>query len=274
MLSLHSNDLSNVDLHMHTTVSDGTDTPEELLEKIRKTGLKMFSVTDHDAIKGSLAVLQMLREDDPAFITGVEFSCKDEDGKYHILGYDYQPDADAIHDLVETGHQYRMNKVRGRLECLAREYNIVFPQVEIDQLLAMDNPGKPHIGNLMVKCGYAATKDEAIEKYVNQIHYRSQYLRPEEAIQGILASGGIPVLAHPVFGSGREMIRGEEMEKRVQKLISFGLKGVEAYYSKFTADMQEEMLGLATKYDLLITAGSDYHGRNKTVKMGETGFLH
>lgn len=272
MLSLLTFDLLQADLHMHSTVSDGTDTPEELLDKVRRCGLKLFSVTDHDAIKGSLVVLQMLEEGDPAFVTGVEFSCKDEDGKYHILGYGYQPEAAAIHDLVEIGHQYRMNKVRGRLECLAKEFDIVFPQEEIDRLLAMDNPGKPHIGNLMVKCGYSATKDEAIEKYVNQIHYRSQYLSPEEAIQGILASGGIPVLAHPVFGSGREMIRGEEMEKRLEKLISFGLKGVEAYYSKFSSDMQEEMLGLAAKYDLCVTAGSDYHGLNKTVKMGETGF--
>ena len=85
-----------IDLHMHTTVSDGTDSPEGILDKVRSAGLALFSVTDHDAVKGYRIIQALLTPDDPAFLTGVEFSCKDEEGKYHILGYGFDPEAEPI----------------------------------------------------------------------------------------------------------------------------------------------------------------------------------
>ena len=135
----------------------------------------------------------------------------------------------------------------------------------------MYNPGKPHIANLMVSYGYAETKEEAIKEYINQIHFVDEFVRPEEAIKGILGAGGIPVLAHPSFGSGDELILGEEMDHRLRRLMEFGLKGVEAFYSGFTEKLRKEVLFFAEKYRLYVTAGSDYHGTNKLVQLGETG---
>ena len=103
-----------MDFHMHTTVSDGTDTPEMILERVRQLGIQMFSVTDHDALKGCKVIQSVLAENDPVFVSGVEFSCRDEDGQYHILGYGYDVDSPAIRQVVEMGHQYRMNKVRAK----------------------------------------------------------------------------------------------------------------------------------------------------------------
>ena len=123
----------------------------------------------------------------------------------------------------------------------------------------------------MVKYGFAATKEEAINEYINKVHFKNEYVRPEEAISGILASGGIPVLAHPFYGSGGELILGEEMDERLRRLIGFGLQGIEAFYSGFTAKLRESALKLAEKYDLYVTAGSDYHGTNKLVELGDTG---
>ena len=100
-----------LDLHMHTTVSDGTDTPEALLAHVKETGIELFSVTDHDAIEGCRRILASRTEDDPAFLPGIEFSCRDEEGQYHILGYGYDPDAPAINDVVARGHAFRMRKV-------------------------------------------------------------------------------------------------------------------------------------------------------------------
>lgn len=260
----------NFDLHIHTSVSDGTDTPEELLEKVRSLSMKVFSITDHDASKGCRSIAKNLSSNDPRFITGAEFSCRDSKGKYHILAYGYGLESESIKRLIETGHSYREKKLERRLELLKSKYAITFPDDEIEALRALDNPGKPHLGNLLAKYGFAQSKDEAIDKFVNTIHTQSEYVSPEYAIDAIIAAGGIPVLAHPTFGSGREFIVGDEMKHRLERLISFGLKGVEAFYSKFTPELNKELLSFATDFNLYVTAGSDYHGKNKDIPLGET----
>ena len=260
-----------IDLHMHSIVSDGTDSPEELLARVRQAGIGLFSVTDHDAIKCASLLPPLLKKGDPDFIAGVEFSCKDEQGKYHILGYGYDPEAPAIVETVEKAHWLRMKKVRARLDGLRSEFGFTFPEEEVARLLALNNPGKPHIGNLMVNYGYAKTKEEAIRDYINRIHVCSEYIRPEEAIRSILAAGGIPVLAHPSYGDGDQLILGEELEQRIRRLMDFGLQGLEAFYSGFTDKMRREVLALAERYELYVTAGSDYHGTNKLVALGDTG---
>ena len=259
-----------IDLHMHSTCSDGSDTPEALLQRVREAGITLFALTDHDTYRGYALLHGLLRDGDPRMLTGVEFSCRDEDGKYHILGYRFNPDHPAIREVVEAGHRLRMQKVRTRLERLASELHVVFPEEEIRALLALDNPGKPHIGNLMVKYGYAQTKEQAITEQINKLHVSSGYIRPEQAIRGILGAGGIPVLAHPILGSGDELILGEELDGRIRRLMDAGLQGLECFYSGFTPRMRREALALAERYDLLVTAGSDYHGTNKLVALGDT----
>ncbi len=259
-----------IDLHMHTVISDGTDTPSEIIKKVKEKGIELFSVTDHDAVKSSALVKQLLKKGDPAFVSGVEFSCKDSEGKYHILGYNYDIDAKPINQLVNTGHNYRIEKLRKRLDFLESEFSFTFEKQDIDALFSLDNPGKPHIGNLMVKYGYAKTKEDAINNYINRFHSKNEYVKPDDAIKAILLSNGIPVLAHPVYGRGDELILGEDLVYRIKKLISFGLMGVEAFYSGFTSKLQNEVLSLAEEYNLLVTAGSDYHGKNKMVTLGDT----
>lgn len=262
--------MRKIDLHMHSTVSDGTDTPPELLARVREAGLGLFALSDHDAIKGYGMLCALRREGDPRMLSGVEFSCRDELGKYHILGYNYDPNGASIRAVVELGHRYRMKKVAARLDFIRDRFGFVFPEEELQALLALDNPGKPHIGNLMVKYGYAPSKESAIRDFIDQARFPGEYVRPEEAIRGILGSGGIPVLAHPSYGSGGELIVGEEMDARLRRLIGFGLQGVEGFYSGFTPKLGEETLAFAGKYDLYVTAGSDYHGRNKLVALGDT----
>ena len=262
-----------IDLHMHTNVSDGTDLPLGIVKCVKSAGITLFSVTDHDAIKGCSAIEKSLSEDDPAFIFGVEFSCKDEDGKYHILGYGYDPQSPSIREIVDTAHNLRMKKFSKRLDFLEKEFGFIFSAQDREGLFALNNPGKPHIANLMVKYGYAQTKEIAIENYINKFSVRSEYIRPETAISAILDAGGIPVLAHPSYGCGDELIIGEDMDSRLKKLIGFGLKGVEAFYSGFTPPLQKEILAFAEKYRLYVTAGSDYHGSNKLVLLGDTNLL-
>lgn len=263
--------IHKIDLHMHTVISDGTDDLPLLLKNVQNAGIEIFSITDHDAIRGGIEMPDLLTEGSPAFIRGVEFSCKDELGKYHILGYGYDPDIPGIAEVVEMGHNFRMKKNEARLNYLREEFGFVFPDEALEKFYARDNPGKPHIGNMMVELGYAKTKDEAIRDFVDRKRFQGEYVNPKIAIEGILASGGIPVLAHPSYGSGDDLIVGEEMENRLLHLLPYGLAGVEAYYSGFTKKLENEILGLAEKYELYVTAGSDYHGRNKLVVIGDNG---
>ena len=260
-----------IDLHMHTMVSDGTDSPEQIVARVREAGITLFSVTDHDAVKAGRIIPPLLAEGDPAFITGAEFSCRDGGGKYHILGYGYDPDAETMRELVETGHRLRIGKVRARLDFLKKEFGFSFPEEDLRRLFELDNPGKPHIANLMVRLGYAENKDQAIREYINRIRFRNEYFRPEQAIGAILGGGGIPVLAHPSYGDGDQLVLGEEMDARLHRLMGFGLQGVEAFYSGFTPRLCREMLSFAERYGLYVTAGSDYHGQNKLIRLGDTG---
>ena len=239
--------------------------------RVRKAGIGLFSVTDHDAVKACRIIPPLLTEGGPAYLTGSEFSCRDEEGKYHILGYGYDPEAAPIRELIESGHRLRIGKVRARLDFLRTEFGFSFPKKELDALFALDNPGKPHIANMMVRLGYAKSKEQAIKEFINRIRFRNEYVRPEEAIRGILGGGGIPVLAHPSYGDGDQLILGEEMDKRLRKLIGYGLQGVEGFYSGFTPRIRREILDLAERYGLYVTAGSDYHGTNKLVALGDTG---
>ena len=257
-----------IDLHIHTDVSDGTDSPEEILGLVKDAGIRFFSVTDHDSVKACSTILKM-ELSDVKFITGVEFSCEDTEGKYHILGYNYDIDSPVITNLATRYHNLRMMKLEKRLLFLKKQFGVEFPKFESDHLFEMDNPGKPHIGNLMVKYGFAKTKESAIKDFIDKVKIQDSHFSPEETISAIIAGGGIPVLAHPFYGSGDQLILYEQMEHRLRKLISYGIAGVEAFYSGFTPKLRDEMLLLAKKYELYVTAGSDYHGKNKLVLLGD-----
>ena len=118
--------LQKTDLHMHSTISDGTNTPEELLALVRDAGIPLFAVTDHDAIKAYGIIREIRTAEDPYLISGVEFSCRDELGHYHILGYGYDPDSTPVQNVVKHGHQLRMKKVKGETRSYGRIFTRFF----------------------------------------------------------------------------------------------------------------------------------------------------
>ena len=250
-----------IDLHMHTKRSDGNDTPEELLVKVRDTGIGIFSVTDHDTIAGSLAVERLMTgaEVEPRLIRGVEFSCKDGEGKYHILGYGYDPEHPALRETLAEVRGIRLAKAKGRVAFLKEQFGIVLPEDKLEWFYSLESPTKPVLGSLMADCGLAADQGEAISRYIDKYKHNF-YLAPERAVAGIKAAGGVPVLAHPSFGDGSQYITGGAMEDRIRRLMGFGLEGLEVYYSEFGPELIGELLGYAEEYSLYVTAGSDYHG--------------
>ena len=260
-----------IDLHMHSTSSDGTDSPAQILQKARQCGLTAFALTDHDTCRGAAKIMKLRGSGDPGFIPGVEFSCEDHLGKCHLLGYRINPEGGEVCRLTATTHRRRMKKLDIRLEQLRRKFGFKFTEDEIETLEQCSNPGKPHIGNLLVRKGYASSLGEAIEKYLNGIRTGVKTLSAAEAVRAIAADGGIPVLAHPVFGSGSSHLGEDVLRERIRHLMDEGLMGIEAFYCTYTEEDRKMVLSLAEEFDLLCTAGSDYHGTNKPNPMGSTG---
>ena len=230
------------DLHMHSVYSDGTDTPRTLLCCVRRAGLDLFALTDHDTAEGCAAVRALLREGDPVFIGGVEFSCKDGRGKYHMLGYGFDGSKPAIREAVAFSHHSRILKMQNRFGYLKEKYGFTFTDEERAELLALKSPGRPHFVAMMLKKGYVRTKDEGFEAFEGY-HGSEPSLSPEEAIDAILCSGGIPVLAHGILADGAKKLTEEEIAARVERFRAAGLMGLECYYATFTPRQKEIMLG-------------------------------
>ena len=279
---------SDIDMHMHSRASDGTDTPESLITAIRKQGIKTFSLTDHDTIKGTMEVERLLSrpsfgpsisgavsfdpENSLTFFRGIEFSCRAPVRRCHILGYDFDPENASFREALRLGKEKRDEKLLRRLDYLKNTQHIIISEKDRDELMALEICGKPHMAKVLIRMGYAATITEAIEKYLKYIpgeKYGEDRILAEMAISAILDSGGIPVWAHPLRGIGEKPLSKEDLEKQLQFLIAYGIRGLECYYSLYTEQEAAFLLEKAEKYHLAVSAGSDYHGTNKTVNPGE-----
>ncbi len=258
---------SSVDLHMHSTASDGTDTPEELWEKVRRAGIKTFSLTDHDSIAGC-AALEALVPDDGSFLRGVEFSCVTPAGKCHILGYGYALSAPSMVHALEAGRALRLAKLSRRLRHLREVHDIRFSQEELDWLHHLDSPGKPHLAALILKQGRAATRTEAIQTYLDGCEGGDDRIDARIAIEGILGGGGVPVWAHPLGGEGETPLSRAEFSAQLEVLLALGIQGMECYYSRYPEEETAFLLAQAKAHGLLVSGGSDYHGAAKDIPLG------
>ena len=258
-----------VDLHLHTMASDGTDEDWKLIEKLRKAGIRTFSVTDHDTID-AVSGMEYWAPEDMMYIRGVEFSCLTEVRNCHILGYGFNKDVRAFGRMVEKANRQLMRIAEAHMEYIAKEFGIEISTEDKQEItthfgLTM---WKDRLAGNLVSLGYAETKDEAAEKYIKPC--KTNHLRPDarEAIQAILAAGGIPVWAHPYGGAGKREMHGEEFEKQLQILLEAGLQGIECYYSAYNEEQVKSLLEVARKHNLWVSGGSDYHGENKDVALG------
>ena len=256
------------DLHMHSTFSDGTDSPKRIVELADEYGLDIISLTDHDTIKGNVELISM--EKHPDFITGIEFSCKSDLGKCHILGFGYDINDNGIKAITEATYKARVDKVFNTFEYLKDKHNIIIPEADRKEALDSNSPSHSHVAQLMIKNGFASDTVEAFD-IIHGYKGKGSYVTPEEAIEVILSAGGIPVLAHGVFEDGGGNLNYVEMKDRIRTYKEAGLMGVECYYSTFEVSHHDIMMMLASEFNLLVTAGSDYHGTNKTVPFADTG---
>lgn len=261
---------SIIDLHIHTNASDGTDSPIELLRKIRELGIRTFAITDHDTITGAVE-MKGHEHDDMTFIRGIEFSCRTRitDTKCHILALNYDYDNAEFINALRTGEEIRRKKFWRRIEILRDDFKITFTPEEIESLMKIKSVGKPHIANMIVSKGLAHDKQDAIDRYVNKCRTGNDRLDAEFVVNAVISSGGIPVWAHPLGGEGEKELPHERFKDTLSELISYGLRGLECYYSKYDYALCEWLEGIAEQNGLYVSGGSDYHGRNKSIPLGK-----
>ena len=252
---------NKVDLHIHTTASDGSDSPRVLAGNIKKAGIGLFSVTDHDTISGALAMEPLVPEG-VRFVRGIEFSCADPAGKCHILGYGYDPDHPAFRAALAEGRQLRLAKMALRIEALARDHGIVLTEGELQWVMSHESPGKPHLGQVLMDRGLAPTLDRAIQGYLRDVPGRDR-IDAKTAVEAITAAGGFPVWAHPLGGEGEKRLTPERFSRLLQALLGYGIRGMECWYSRYSMKDVDFLLEQADRHGLTVTGGSDYHGTNK-----------
>ena len=253
---------NTIDLHIHTTASDGADTVPELLEKIKTSGIRTFSITDHDTITGALEMEQLVPAD-LEYIHGIEFSCRTSYKPCHILGYHVDYTDPVFLEALHLGKCLRQEKLRQRVAFWESEFGIVLTKEESDWLNSQNSPGKPNFAHIIINRGLAPDINTAIKNYVNPCKVVNDRIDAEMAIQAIRHAGGIPVWAHPLGGEGERRLTLEEFDQQFEKLLSCGIQGLECYYSRYDQDEISFLTEKAASHHLVISGGSDYHGNNR-----------
>ena len=261
--------MAEVDLHLHTTYSDGRLTPTQLVDLVAQRGLRVVAVTDHDSTEGLAEALEAGEKyPNLTIIPGIELSTDIPGTEIHVLGY--------FINYADPGFQETLSEFRaGRLDRGRRMVdNLEKLGINIDweRVLELSDGGavgRPHIAQAMLEKGYIAHPQEAFEKYIGRngpAYADRPKLTPEDAARMILGVDGLPVLAHPA----RYV---KDPEGQLPALKEAGLAGMEVYYKDYTPEEVGNLLGLCQKYDLIPTGGSDYHalGTPDEVEPGSVG---
>ncbi len=253
-----------IDLHIHSTASDGSLSPFQITTLALKSGVTAISITDHDTIDGVKAVMTASSTRYPEILSGVEISCHPPSDTYgtsslHMLGYGfsiYDTQLNQILDQLQQARQKRNPEIIEKLNALGFDITIE----EILEKCGEGQAGRPHIAQVMVEKGFVASFKEAFDKYLakGKPGYVDKFrISCRQAIHVIKSAGGVPVLAHPGLMENED---SASIETLVESLVSDGLMGIEVYYSSHSPQQVACFERLAQQYGLLVTGGSDFHG--------------
>ena len=262
-----------IDLHIHTTASDGTMTPAEVISHADRLKLKAISITDHDTVAGSEEAFRCGIPPSLGFLTGVEISAAPPpfypgSGSFHLLGYSIRLDDTQLNQTLAKLRQARKSRNPAIISRL-NELGIPLTLDEVLQEAGDGQLGRPHIAKVLVKRGVATTIDEAFDELLaaGRPAYVDKYrIDCAQAIRIVLAAGGIPVLAHPGL---LDFTTEDQFDRLTAGLKEMGIQGIEVYYSEHTPDQTRFFAELAQRHDLLMTGGTDFHGTiQPEIKMG------
>ncbi len=261
-----------IDLHIHSTASDGSFPPLEILRMAREQGIEAISLTDHDTIEGVRDILSHIQPSSVEFITGVEISCDPPPafshlGSIHLLGYGFSPYDRQLHHLLvqaQESRKQRNPKIINRLKRMGIDISLEQVQERFGGRM-----GRPHIAEYLKDTGVVDTFEQAFDKYLGKgrpAHVEKFKVSCQKAVKIILDAGGVPVLAHPGL---LDFSSPGQMENFVNTLVSFGLQGIEVYHTDNDETVRLLLKKIAGKHKLLITGGSDFHGDfTPEVKLG------
>jgi hypothetical protein len=261
-----------IDLHVHSTYSDGTVPPADLVKQANDLGLNAMALTDHDTLDG-IGEARAAADGTPLeFIPGIELSCSYHDFKeIHIVGLYVNPN-DEFNDCLVKLKKSREERNLKVVEKFS-QLGINFTLEDIRRKYPNATLTRMHFADYLHSNGYVSSRSEAFDRYLNDhgpCFIPRKYLSPERAIELIRGAGGVPVLAHPVLYH----LSDDVMEQMLKELKDLGLSAMECIYSTYTMGDELLMRKFAKKYDLLPSGGSDYHGDNKpTISLG-TGKGH
>ncbi len=253
--------MSKVDLHIHSSVSDGRFSPAEVVRKAAEAGLTAIALADHDNVDGIAPALEAAKNFPwLKVIPCVEISTDVPQGEVHMLGYfiDYtHQELLASLEKMRVSRQKRAQGMIAKLENLG----LTIEWERVKEIAGSGSVGRPHIAQALLEKGYIASIKEAFTKYIGwggPAYVEREKMSPVEAVRLILRANGLPVLAHPLFIN--------ELEAMVVELKASGLVGLEAYYDNSTAEEINRLVNLADKYGLIVTGGSDYHGLDESAE--------
>jgi hypothetical protein len=264
---------AGIDLHIHTTASDGTLAPSEIVARAIKLNLKAIAITDHDTLAGSSEALANGIPAELDFLTGVEISAAappfhHQSGSFHLLGYAIHLDDSALNQALEKLQAARKNRNPAIVSRL-NELGIAMSLDEVREEAGEVQLGRPHIAQMLVKKGMVSSMDEAFDQLLGtgKPAYVDKYrIECSKAIDAIRGAVGIPVLAHPGLLNYES---DGQLDELIGKLKQIGVQGIEVFYSQHTEDQIQLFTELARRYDLLMTGGTDFHGSiHPEIEMG------
>lgn len=245
-----------VDLHTHSTASDGLYSPTELLQRAAAAGLRVLALTDHDSTDGLQEAAQAAQKYAIEFIPGIELNTDVHGGEVHVLGYFPEYTRPDFQSVLQTLRNARVRRGQRMVELLNEQG--VHIQWERVREIAQGAVGRPHVAKALLEAGYVKTIPEAFDKYIGSDcpAYVPRYkLTPQDAISLIASANGVPVMAHPITLPGLE-----ELKNWLSELRNAGLVGMEVYYGPYTPEEVQELKAFADQYHLIATGGTDYHG--------------
>lgn len=262
-----------IDLHIHTSESDGTLTPGETVEYALKKGLSAIAITDHDTADGVKPAMKLGQSLGFEVISGIEVSTDYLGHGVHILGYFIDPDSPALQRLLDWVIEDRNTRNDKIIEAM-RSDGLDISGALLDQMFPKAVIGRPHFAAYLVSRGLAENVTDAFTKYLNRgkrYHRLRTYLPIEQAIDVITAAGGKAVFAHPL----QYRMEEDQLLKLTRCLVDCGIKGMECLYSGYTVEQSAYLMELAKRFGLCVTGGSDFHGSRKPqIDMGSgTGSL-
>lgn len=257
-----------IDLHTHSNVSDGTETPAGVIISAAAAGLDVIALTDHDSTDGWELAAAAAKEHGVTFVPGMEISCRTEQGiSVHLLSYLHDPSHPGLLEEITKSKDARLTRAERMVTLLSEDYPLTWDDV-IHHVAPGATVGRPHIADALVAAGVVADRSEAFTSILtSHSRYFVQHYAPDPAIavELVRAAGGVPVFAHPV-ASARGRIVGE---RTYREMIDAGLLGLEIDHRDNPEEGRAFLRTMASEHGLLITGSSDYHGAGKPNLLGE-----